>query len=74
MQELSKSDAADFNPHNEMNTNRERLSLVFHKPHYDKPDKRYDDFQLKAQMVPETEAKSGAIDFSNSSARTYNEP
>jgi hypothetical protein len=44
-QELSKSDAADFNPHSEMNTNRERLSLVFHKPHYDKPDNRYDDFQ-----------------------------
>lgn len=45
MQELSKSDAVDFNPHTEMNTNRGRLSLVFYKPHYDKPDNRDDDFQ-----------------------------
>jgi hypothetical protein len=45
MQELAKSDAADFNPHTEMSTNRERLSLVSHKPHSDKPDNWYDDFQ-----------------------------
>lgn len=45
MQELAKSDEADFNPHTEMSANRERLSLVFHKPHYGKPDNRYDDFQ-----------------------------
>ena len=27
MQELAKSDAADFNPHTEMNTNKERETI-----------------------------------------------